>query len=265
MCFYTFLIYIRVYFIVLQNGDRGGETEMIPRKIHYCWFGHGEKSKLAQKCIASWKKFCPDYEFIEWNEDNFDIHCCPYVEEAYENKRFAFVTDYVRLYAMYTQGGIYMDTDVEVIRSLDEFLSCKAFSGFESTQYVPTGIMASEKGTPIIRELMEDYNDRHFINEDGTLDTTTNCTSITNIMLRHGLRLDGQLQTIKDFTFYPPDYFCPFENETGILRKTANTAAIHWFNKSWLPQSVRVRTKITRIFHRLFGVDCFKWLKRKKS
>ncbi|MEI3219550.1 MAG: glycosyltransferase [Lachnoclostridium sp.] len=100
---------------------------MIPKVIHYCWFGRGKMPELANKCIESWKKYCPDYEIIEWNEDNFDINCCPYVKEAYESKRFAFVTDYVRLYAMYTQGGIYMDTDVEVLRNLDEFLIHQGF------------------------------------------------------------------------------------------------------------------------------------------
>lgn len=235
---------------------------MIPKIIHYCWFGRGEKPELAKKCIASWKKFCPDFEIREWNEDNFDIHCCSYVEEAYASKKYAFVTDYVRLYAMYTCGGIYMDTDVEVVRPLEEFLTCKAFSGFESTRYVPTGIMASEKGVPIIYELLDYYTDKHFFNDDGSQDTTTNCVPITNIMLSHGLELNGKLQTVAEFTFYPSDYFCPFENETGVLRRTNNTAAIHWFNKSWLPQNIRLRSRITRVFHRIFGVDCFRWLKK---
>ncbi len=235
---------------------------MIPKIIHYCWFGRGEKPELAKKCIVSWKKFCPDFEICEWNEDNFDIHCCSYVEEAYASKKYAFVTDYVRLYAMYTCGGIYMDTDVEVVRPLEEFLTCKAFSGFESTRYVPTGIMASEKGVPIIHELLDYYTDKHFLNDDGSQDTTTNCVPITNIMLSHGLELNGKLQTVAEFTFYPSDYFCPFENETGVLRRTNNTAAIHWFNKSWLPQNIRLRSRITRVFHRIFGVDCFRWLKK---
>lgn len=235
---------------------------MIPKIIHYCWFGRGEKPELAKKCIASWKKFCPDFEIREWNEDNFDIHCCSYVEEAYASKKYAFVTDYVRLYAMYTCGGIYMDTDVEVVRPLEEFLTCKAFSGFESTRYVPTGIMASEKGVPIIHELLDYYTDKHFLNDDGSQDTTTNCVPITTIMLSHGLELNGKLQTVAEFTVYPSDYFCPFENETGVLRRTNNTAAIHWFNKSWLPQNIRLRSRITRVFHRIFGVDCFRWLKK---
>lgn len=235
---------------------------MIPKKIHYCWFGRGEKPKLAQKCIASWKKYCPDYELVEWNEDNFDINCCPYVKEAYENKKYAFVTDYVRLYAMYTQGGIYMDTDVEVIKTLDQFLIHKGFSGFESTKFIPTGIMAAEKALPIIKELLDYYTDRHFLNDDGSFDTTTNCVTITDIFLKHNLILNGQLQTISDFTLYPSDYFCPFENETGKLNKTENTATIHWFNKSWLPETIRKRSKITRIFHRIFGVNCFKWLNK---
>lgn len=235
---------------------------MIPKIIHYCWFGRGEKPKLAEKCIESWKKYCPEYTLIEWNEDNFDITVCPYVREAYENKKYAFVTDYVRLYVMYMYGGIYMDTDVEVIQSLDDFLEYKAFSGFESDEHVPTGLMAAEKNLPIIKELLDYYTDRHFLQEDGTLDMKTNCESITDIMLKHGLVLNGKLQTIEDFTFYPSEYFCPFVNETGELHKTPNTVAIHWFDKSWLPQSIRTRTKITRIFHRIFGVDCFKWLKR---
>ena len=213
--------------------------------------------------MQSWQKFCPDYLIVEWNEKNFNIKECPqYVIDAYHRKKWAFVTDYVRLYAMYTCGGIYMDTDVEVVRPLEEFLTCKAFSGFESTRYVPTGIMASEKGVPIIYELLDYYTDKHFFNDDGSQDTTTNCVPITNIMLSHGLELNGKLQTVAEFTFYPSDYFCPFENETGVLRRTNNTAAIHWFNKSWLPQNIRLRSRITRVFHRIFGVDCFRWLKK---
>lgn len=235
---------------------------MIPKKIHYCWFGRGPKPQLAEKCIASWKKYCPDYELVEWNEDNFDINCCDYVKEAYENRKFAFVTDYVRLYAMYTQGGIYMDTDVEVVRSLDEFLVHQGFSGFESNTQIPTGIMASEKGFPLFEHLLTYYNDHHFIDENGNMNMTTNVTTITNMLTFKGFIPNGKFQIVEGFALYPRDYFCPLEDATGILSKSENTATIHWFNKSWIPQNRRIRSKITKVFHRYFGVDCFAWLKR---
>lgn len=236
---------------------------MIPKKIHYCWFGRGEKPKLAKKCIASWKKYLPDYEFIEWNEDNFDINCCQYVKEAYENRKYAFVTDFVRLYAMYNFGGIYMDTDVEVTRSLDEFLDNQAFSGFESTKYIPTGIMASVQHFALFGELLKYYDDRHFLTEDGSLDTTTNTKIITDILTEKGFVPNGKFQIIDGFALYPQDYFCPFENSTGVLHATSNTATIHWFNKSWLPQQKRIRSRFTRVFHRFFGDDCFAFLRGK--
>ena len=235
---------------------------MIPKIIHYCWFGKGPKPKLAMKCIESWKAFCSDYKIIEWNEENFDINQLPYVKEAYDNRKFAFVTDYVRLYATYNYGGIYMDTDVEVIKPLDEFLVNRGFSGFESQTQIPTGIMAAEKGLPIIKELMDYYIDKHFVNPDGSFNTTTNVIIITELLSRCGFLPNGKLQCISDFTLYPQDFFCPLDDSTGKLYKTSNTATIHWFNKSWCPEHIRLRAKVTKIFHRLFGVNCFHWLKR---
>jgi len=165
---------------------------MIPKKIHYCWFGKNPMPKLAQKCINSWNKYCSDYEIICWNEDNFDINSNEYVKEAYENKKFAFVTDYVRLYALYNYGGVYMDTDVEVLKSLDKFLENEAFSGFENTEYVPTGIMASTKGNNVIKDLLDYYKDRHFIKEDGSFDLKTNTETITSIMEKKGLNKNNK-------------------------------------------------------------------------
>lgn len=238
---------------------------MIPKVIHYCWFGRGEKPKLAEKCIASWKEYCPDYEIIEWNEDNFDVNCCAYVKEAYENKKYAFVSDYVRLYAIYTEGGIYMDTDVEVVKKLDEYLCHKAFSGFESETLIPTGIMAGEKNLPLFEELLDYYVNRHFINSNGDMDTTTNVSIITSIMSKKGFIPNGKFQIVDGLALYPRDVFCPFDNATGVMYGSEATATIHWFNKSWVPKTVRVRNRITRFFHRIFGVNCFSFLKRNQK
>lgn len=207
---------------------------MIPKTIHYCWFGGNPLPELAQKCIASWKTHCPDYDIIEWNESNFDINCCNYVHEAYKWQKWAFVSDVARLYALVTQGGIYMDTDVEVIKCLDSILCYEAVSGFESDTSIPTGLMACQKGHPLFVELLHEYDGIHFIKEDKTYDMTTNVTRITNICLKYGLKLNNTLQTVNGFTLFPKDYFCPKDCETGNLTITDNTYTIHHFDGSWL-------------------------------
>ena len=205
----------------------------IPKKIHYCWFGGNPLPELAVKCIESWKKFCPDYEIIEWNESNFDLNYNDYVKEAFEAKKWAFITDVVRLYALVNYGGIYMDTDVEVIKPLDEFLSLEAFSGFESKSAIPTGIMAAEKGQKMFVELLEDYDGAHFLNQDGSLDTTTNVVRITKRCLKYGLVLDNTKQTLNGFTLFPKEYFCPKDHFSGELTISDNTYTIHHFDGSW--------------------------------
>ena len=211
---------------------------MIPKIIHYCWFGRGQKPEQAVKCIESWKKYLPEYELKEWDEDNFDITQNQYVREAYENRKFAFVTDYVRLYALYHDGGVYMDTDVEVIGSYDQFLHHHAFSGFETDGNVPTGMMAAEKGSIWAKELLDQYNDRKFVQEDGSFDMTTNTTVITEYMLGKGLILNNKYQDFPDLcTMYPADYFCPKDHRTGKIRCTKNTVCIHHFAGSWLKHS----------------------------
>lgn len=218
---------------------------MIPKTIHYCWFGRNPLPPLAKKCIASWKKYCPDYEIIEWNEDNFDINSNQYIKEAYESKKWAFVTDYVRLYVLEKYGGVYMDTDVEVVKPIDEFLRHSAFSGFEDPKRVPTGIMASEKSHPIIQGLLSYYSDKHFIGESGEPDTTTNVQIITNMLLEKGLVLNGELQDVEDFVLYPSDYFCPKDYSTGMIKTTSRTYTIHHFNGSWHSES-QAKYKRTR-------------------
>ena len=207
---------------------------MIPKVIHYCWFGRNKKPELAEKCIKSWEKYCKDYQIIEWNEDNFNIEDAPlYVRQAYEAKKWAFVTDYVRLWAMTTYGGIYMDTDVEVIKPLDKFLKNKAFSGFEDGRNIPTGIMACEKGFPLFEHFLHYYDTASFLNEDGSCNTTTNVTIMTNICIEKGLIQDGTYQEIEGFSIYPKQVFCPLAWDTGLLKKNRKTVTIHWFAGSW--------------------------------
>lgn len=214
---------------------------MIPKTIHYCWFGGNPKPKLAEKCIRSWKKHCPDYELIEWSEENFDIASAPlYVRQAYEAKKWAFVTDYVRLYAMVTHGGIYMDTDVEVIKPLDDFLVHQAFSGFENSTDIPTGIMGAEKGFPLFEELLHHYDSAVFKKEDGSYDLTTNVLTITKKCVEKGLIQNNEFQIINGFAVYPKEVFCPYDLATGEVIKTDRTYTIHWFSGSWfLPEQKR--------------------------
>ena len=261
---------------------------MIPKIIHYCWFGNNDLPELAQKCIASWKKYCPDYEIIEWNESNFDINCCDYVREAYEAKKWAFVSDVARLYALVNYGGIYMDTDVEVLRPLDDLLKYEAVSGFEAKDRIPTGLMACRDGQPLFCELLHDYDNAHFIKSDGTYDTTTNVTRITNICLKYGLRLDNTLQTVNGFTLLPYDYLCPKNSLTNVLTITENTYVIHHFDGSWLSDEAKyaavLREKYSKVLpstlarylakiialKRMKGVnavvkDIMRWLKERSS
>lgn len=228
---------------------------MIPKTIHYCWFGRNPKPKLAKKCIKSWKKYCKDYEIIEWNEDNFDISSAPlYVRQAYDAKKWAFVTDYVRLWAMVNCGGIYMDTDVEVIKPLDSFLNHRAFSGFEDDIHIPTGIMACEKGFLLFQEFLDYYVGLTFINEDGTYNTVPNVVYMTNTCVKYGLIQNNSFQIINGFALYPKDVFCPLSYETRECSKTKNTVTIHWFNGSWLEPNVRKdldsKIKQNKMIHR---------------
>ena len=212
----------------------------IPKVIHYCWFGGNPKPKLAEKCIKSWKKYCPDYELREWNEENFDLtHVPAYVRQAMEAGRWAFVTDYVRLCALTEQGGVYMDTDVELVKPLTPYLHHRAFAGFEHPQRVQTGLLACEKDFPLFREFLQHYDTASFLLPDGTPDTTTNVQVLTDLCLRHGLVCNDSLQTVAGLTIYPKEVFCPVDFDTKVLRRTRKTVAIHWFSGSWQTEEER--------------------------
>ena len=206
----------------------------IPKIIHYCWFGGKAKPELAEKCIKSWKKYCPDYEILEWNETNFDVSTAPaYVQQAYEAKRWAFVTDYVRLRALTEMGGVYMDTDVEVIKPLDPYLKHEAFAGFESEKAVQTGLLACCKGFPLFLEFLRYYDTAQFYHPDGSVNVTTNVKILTDLCLQHGLVFNNTLQTVAGLTIYPREVFCPVDYDTMKLKKTRKTVVIHWFSGSW--------------------------------
>lgn len=196
---------------------------------------------LAIKCINSWKQCLPEYELRLWNEDSFDIQSIPYVKEAWNAHKYAFVTDYVRLYALYHFGGIYMDTDVEVLKSLDDLLCLPGFSGFESEKDVPTGIIACEKHNVWAKEQLDWYEGKHFIRQNGMPDTKSNVEIISGNMAAHGFLLKNSYQVYKGcMHIFPKDYFCP-KSRTGLLAITPNTYCIHHFEGSWLPWNRKLK------------------------
>ena len=189
---------------------------------------------MALKCIESWHRFMPDYDYKLWNEDDFDVNSVPYVKEAYEARKFAFVTDYVRLYALCTEGGIYMDTDVEVLKPYDDLLELTAFTGYEGSKYLPpvTGTMASEAGGEWVKEQLAAYDDAHFLLPDGSFDMKTNTVRISEIMKAGGFRQDGKKQVYKGMHIFPVQYFCPRQT-TGEYLRTVDTYCDHHFMGSW--------------------------------
>lgn len=229
---------------------------MIPKKIHYCWFGGNPRPKGVQKYIETWKKFCPDYEIKEWNEQNFDIHRNRYTEEAYQQKKWAFVSDVARIYALYTEGGIYMDTDVEVVKNLDQLLNTRGFLGFEGTQWIATNLVGFEAGHEALKKFLDAYDHRSFVKADGTLDQTTNVEELTKLLVgEYHLILNGQKQHLTGgIVIYPTDYFSPYDYIQGKLNRTEHTYTIHWFSQSWIGQSP-LRKKIAQLIHRITGTQ----------
>ena len=226
----------------------------IPKIIHYCWVGRNPLPSDVRKYIESWKKYLPDYVILEWNEDNFDITSNRFVQEAYDSKKWAFVSDYVRLYVLYNYGGIYLDTDVEVLKNLDVFLHHEAFSGFETGNIIPTGIIGARKNNPWIKHLLTYYENRSFYRNDGTLDLTANTKIITHMTqeLDASLHLDNSYQELKSgVVLYPNDFFCPKDGVTGIITQTENTYTIHHFAGSWLPEkAVLLKEKKIKFFNK---------------
>lgn len=223
------------------------ETNTIPKVIHYCWFSGNPLPPLAKKCIVSWKKYAPDYKIIQWNEGNFDVNCCTYTKQAYAVKKYAFVSDYARFQILYQCGGVYFDTDVELLQPIDPLIKEGPFMGQEAgpdgekldVKINPGLGFSAFAGMPLYREILAYYDTLSFLKEDGTPNLTTIVEHTTSILLRHGMRNSPDLQTVCGVKLYPTEYFCPFNFYTGERNITKNTYSIHHYVASWATKSVR--------------------------
>lgn len=239
---------------------------MIPKKIHYCWFGGSELPDSVKKCIESWRKYCPDYEIIQWNESNYDYKKNKYMKEAYEQKKWGFVPDYARLDIVYTYGGIYLDTDVELINSLDELLELECFVGLENN-YVALGLgFGARKGTIELYEMMQEYEKIFFINEDGTLNLKPSPRYTTEYLEKKGLINNRKISKVGNITVFPTEYFCPKNLLTGECNITQNTYSIHHYDASWwsekekkkMERQARIRKKNVWLWRIYNGINVLK-------
>jgi len=229
---------------------------MIPKVIHYCWFGKKPLPPEAVKCIESWKKYCPDYTIKEWNEDNFDIDVIPYVHQAYDAKKYAFVSDYARFLILYNYGGCYFDTDVEIIKPIDDIVEKGPFMGCENwakegkktfrLKVAPGLGMGAEKGNPFYKDMLNLYKGLSFIKEDGSLNLKSIVEYTTEILRSYGMQDIDEIQEVNGIYIYPKDYFCPIEHVNDLVI-TDNTVSIHNYAGSWLPKTEKIKGKIIKL------------------
>lgn len=213
---------------------------VIPKVIHYFWFGKNPIPDKYKAWMNSWRKKCPDYEIKEWNENNYDVTKNSYMYEAYQKKKWAFVPDYARLDIIYQYGGIYLDTDVELVNGLDDMLYQKGFAGFESDETVALGLgFGAIKGLPIIGKMRDEYNGKHFINQDGTLNLVASPVIQTEYLKQRGLLLNGQYQTVDDLTIYPEIVFSGKSIYSRKLNLQSCTKSIHHYEGTWLDNDTR--------------------------
>lgn len=226
----------------------------IPKIIHYCWFGYGKMPEKYSAYIEGWKRILPDYRFIIWNEENFDVNCTIYSSQAYQQKKFAFVSDVARVYALNSMGGIYLDTDVEMINSpLKLFEDYSVILGTENADEgtIGTGFIASVAGSILMTKMMNYYNTHNFIKQDGKLDTLANTTIIANILKKEfNLSADNKIQKNKDIVIYPKEYFTAFDNEICRAAITENTCCIHHFADSWSTTEGKVKRRVKMLINR---------------
>lgn len=243
---------------------------MIPKIIHYCWFGRNPLPESAIKCINSWKKFFPDYEIKEWNEDNFDVNIIHYTAEAYEAKKYAFVSDYARFWILYHFGGIYFDTDVEVIKPFDDIVERGPFMGIEVDSpnesiapLVAPGLgLGATSGMTLYKEVLDHYAPLHYLTPEGKLNNITVVTHTTKVLQGLGMKNTNELQSVGDVWIYPREYFNPLNDNTAVLSITDNTHSIHWYTKTWEKKRNPIISWTTRRIHRYFGENSLSWLRK---
>lgn len=207
---------------------------MIPKVIHYCWFGGNKLPDNVKKCINSWRRYCPDFEIKEWNENNFNVNCCDYVREAYEKKEWAFVSDFARFWILYNYGGVYFDTDVELIKPINEILSNGAFMACETKKSINPGLgIAAPIGLKTYKDILDYYSTQHFLYSDGTENVETVVTRVTKLFVRKGFVGTDNIEKIGDITIYPTRYFCPLNYKTKKIDIQKDTVAIHHYTATW--------------------------------
>ena len=237
----------------------------IPKIVHYCWFGNGEKPDNIKAYIETWKAKMPEYTFMEWNEQNFDVeNSIPYVRQAYEAKKYAFVSDYARIQALYQHGGIYFDTDIEVKKPFEEFLEDKSMVlGFESERSLLTAFIAVEKEHPYMREFLESYRERNFLKEDGSYDMLVINEGFSALMERKGVDLDrNEYQELPgDIVIYPEEYFCGFDVNNWHESITDKTCTVHYMNSSWVSGRQGMKRKIIYTLQKILGYKNYDRLK----
>lgn len=242
----------------------------IPKIIHYCWVGGNPKPQSVLYCIESWKKFCPDYEIKEWNESNYDFNKNEYMKQAYEAKKWGFVPDYARLDIVYQYGGIYLDTDVEIVRNFDDLLEYDAFMGFENTgngeYFVNCGHgFGARPNHPVIKKARDLYNDILFKKDNGELNMIPSPYYTTQTLRQYGIKQENREQKLDDLIVFKTDVLCPKNFKTGKIRLTDNTHSIHHFTASWLDEKIRDEMEKRQKLENRYGVKITSLLLYSKS
>lgn len=237
---------------------------MIPKIIHYCWFGRKPKQSSFKRYLKTWQSILYDYKIIEWNEDNSNLDCCQFCRDAYNNNRFAYVSDVIRLKALYEYGGIYLDTDVEIVSSFDKYLNLKAFLSFENENLIGTGVIGAEKGSLFIRDFLDVYKSKEFVN-DTRDQMQTNTIIARSILIKKGVLFDNTRKSINNYIdIFPSDFFSAKNSQTGVLNITENTCSIHHFAASWFTPRQQFNYRVSIILHKLGLWNLFLLLKERK-